>query len=251
MSFGLFAAVFTAAIVAGIINAVAGGGTLITFPLLTVLGVPAISANITNTIALSPGYLGGTYAQRNDLRDQGKRIRLLLPVCIAGGLGGGMLLIKTGEKNFSAIIPYLILFASLLLAVQPFVKKMLASKQVKADHNTLLSTLFLIFPASLYGGYFGAGVSVIIIAALGLAYKDSLTRLNALKQLLSFAINCSVAVFFLFSKQVNWPVAAVMAAGAIIGGYLGGKIADRINPDILRWVIVITGVTISIFYFIS
>src|SRR5512145_350133 len=116
---------FIAALLAGITNAVAGGGTLITFPVLLSLGLPAISANITNTIALVPGYLGGTYAQLNDIRGQRKRILLLSPLCIAGGIAGGVLLLKTGEENFRELIPYLIMLATIMLAVQPLIKKWL------------------------------------------------------------------------------------------------------------------------------
>jgi uncharacterized protein len=241
---------FIAAILAGLINAVAGGGTLITFPILTALGLPAISANITNTIALVPGYLGGTYAQLNDIKNQRKRLLLLSPLCIAGGVTGGVLLLKTGEKNFRELIPYLILFATILLAIQPLVKIWLGKNhRIKSHHKALLSGLLIILPAALYGGYFGAGVSVIIIAALAIVYDDSITRLNALKQMMSFIINCSTAIFFLFSGQVNWPVAAVMALGAVAGGYLGGRIAGKLNPSILRWVIILIGLIVSAIYF--
>ena len=243
---------FLAAIFAGLTNAVAGGGTLITFPILTALGLPAISANITNTIALVPGYLGGTYAQLNDIKSQRKRLLILAPLCIVGGIAGGILLLKTGEKNFREIIPYLILFATILLAIQPLIKGWLdKNHRIKRHHKNLLAGMFIIFPAALYGGYFGAGVSVIIIAALALVYDDSIIKLNALKQMMSFIINCSTAIFFLFSKHVNWPVAAVMAVGAVAGGYLGGKIAGKMNPAILRWVIISIGLIVSVIYFLQ
>ncbi|MBL8103865.1 MAG: sulfite exporter TauE/SafE family protein, partial [Anaerolineales bacterium] len=205
-----------AALAAGAVNALAGGGTLITFPVLTFLGVPAVSASITNTVALSPGYLGGTLAQWNDLRDQKNRLWLLMPASILGGILGGFFLLQTGEKLFNELIPYLILLASILLAVQDSVRAWLIKRSQKSNLEKL--SWLPIGLASIYGGYFGAGLSVIILSALGLTIEDSLTRLNALKQAVAFAVNTAAAIFFLFSGQVLWIVALVMAIGALIGG---------------------------------
>ncbi len=243
----------TASICAGVINALAGGGTLITFPALTFLGVPAIHANITNTVALCPGYFGGTWAQRKDLSGQSIRIRLLVPVALAGGITGGLLLTYTGEKLFREMVPWLILLASLLLALQPLVKKWLqqeSAEQEKSIKGSLRAAL-LGFPATVYGGYFGAGLGVILLAFLGMALKDTLTRINALKQLLSLVTNLSAAVFFLFSGKVDWTYAGLMAAGALLGGFLGGKLARRIKPAVLRWVVVFIGLTVAILFFIE
>jgi uncharacterized protein len=242
---------FIAAVAAGVVNAIAGGGTLITFPLLTALGIPAMSANITNTVALCPGYLGGTWAQRKEIKQNRSRLPLLLILGSLGGVAGGILLLKTGEKRFTALIPWLILFATVLIAVQPVAKKLIAGRKASGHGHALISAAFILFPAALYGGYFGAGVSIIILAALGLMYNESITSLNALKQLMSLCINVAAAVFFLFSKMINWPVAVVMAAGAIAGGYLGGKLAGKISPTVLRWTVVLTGLAVSIYYFIK
>lgn len=237
-----------AALLAGAVNALAGGGTLITFPVLTFLGVPAVSASITNTVALSPGYLGGTLAQANDLQDQKHRLWLILPASILGGILGGFLLLQTGEKLFNELIPYLILLASILLAVQDSVRAWLIKRSHKSNLEKL-SWLPIGF-ASIYGGYFGAGLSVIILSALGLTIEDSLTRLNALKQAVAFAVNTAAAIFFLFSGQVLWTVALVMAIGALIGGNLGGRLAGKIKPSTLRWTVVTIGVIVSIIYFV-
>jgi len=249
MDLTMIAITFIAAIAAGVVNAIAGGGTLITFPLLTALGLPALSANITNTVALCPGYLGGTWAQRKELKEQSRHLALLLSFGIAGGVAGGFLLLKTGEKRFTTLIPWLILFATILIAIQPVAKKIIAGKKISGDSHRWISVVFILIPATLYGGYFGAGVSIIILAALGLMYNESITSLNALKQLMSLCINVAAAVFFLFSNLINWPIALVMAVGAIAGGYLGGKLAGIINPTTLRWVIVIIGLAVSIYYF--
>jgi uncharacterized membrane protein YfcA len=243
--------VFLAAFAAGAVNALAGGGTLITFPTLVAMGIPAVAANITNTVALCPGYIGGTYAQRNDLRGQGKRLWAVVPAGIIGGVLGGFLLLQTGEKLFKELVPYLILIASGLLAIQDFVRAWLARRLSEHHQENLEKWTWLVTGlASIYGGYFGAGLGVILIAALGLTIEDSLTRLNALKQSISLATNLATAIYFLFSGQVFWLVALVMAVGALIGGVTGGKLAGRIKPSTLRWTVVTIGMIVSIIYFV-
>ena len=246
----LFAAL--AAVAAGAVNALAGGGTLITFPMLTFLGVPAVAANVTNTVALCPGYFGGTLAQWNDLRGQKSRLWIVVPASIVGGLVGGFLLLRTGEKLFRELVPYLILLASILLAVQDPVRAWLVRRLGDGQSSTGMEKLawFPVGLASIYGGYFGAGLSVIVLSALGLTLEDTLTRLNALKQAIAFSVNVAAAIFFLFSGKVVWIAALVMAVGALIGGTLGGRLAGRIKPSTLRWTVVAIGVIISIIYFV-
>ena len=239
-----------AALAAGAINAIAGGGTLITFPMLVFLGIPAVTANVTNTVALCPGYFGGTLAQWNDLKNQRHRLWLVIPASIVGGVIGGYLLLQTGERLFKELVPYLILLACALLAIQDPVRAWLARRM--GEHHGARLERWSWLPvglASIYGGYFGAGLSVIILSALGLTMEDSLTRLNALKQAVAFSVNVAAAIFFIFSGKVLWPVAIVMAVGALIGGTLGGKLAGRIKPSTLRWTVVTIGVIISIIYF--
>jgi uncharacterized membrane protein YfcA len=241
-----------AAVAAGAVNALAGGGTLITFPTLLAVGVPPIAANITNTVALCPGYLGATLAQLQDMRGQKGRLWLFLGAGVIGGVIGGILLLKTEERAFRILVPFLILLASCLLAVQGPIRAWLVRRQGKrpakpASENWAAVPVGL---AAIYGGYFGAGLSVIELSVLGLMVEDSMTRLNAIKQAIAFSVNCAAAVFFLFSGKVVWSIAFTMAAGALIGGVLGGRLASRIRPDALRWIVVTIGVAISIFYFI-
>jgi uncharacterized membrane protein YfcA len=238
-----------AALAAGAINALAGGGTLITFPVLTFLGVPAVAANVTNTVALCPGYFGGTLAQIKDLRDQTKRLWLLMPASVVGGVAGGFLLLQTGEKLFTDLVPYLILLACALLAIQDPLRAWLM-KRMGEHHGANLEKLtwLPVGIASVYGGYFGAGLSVIVLSALGLTLEDSLTRLNALKQAVAFAVNVAAAIFFLFSGHVVWSVALVMMVGALIGGNLGGRLAGKIKPSTLRWTVVTIGVIVAVIY---
>jgi uncharacterized protein len=240
-----------AALAAGAINAIAGGGTLITFPMLVAVGIPPVAANVTNTVALCPGYFGGTIAQWDDLRGQKKRLWLILPASIIGGVLGGFLLLQTGEKLFKELVPYLILLASGLLAIQDPVRAWLMRRMGEHHEAKLEKLTWLpVGLASIYGGYFGAGLSVIVLSALGLTLNDTLTRLNALKQAVAFSVNVAAATFFIFSGQVVWSAAAVMAVGALIGGIIGGKLAGRIKPSTLRWTVVTIGVIVSIIYFV-
>jgi uncharacterized membrane protein YfcA len=246
-----FVLVGFAALAAGAINALAGGGTLITFPMLVAVGIPAVAANVTNTVALCPGYFGGTLAQWNDLRGQKKRLWLIVPAGIVGGVLGGFLLLQTGEKLFKDLVPYLILLASGLLAIQDPVRAWLIRRMGEGHGAKLEKLTWLpVGLASIYGGYFGAGLSVIVLSALGLTLEDTLTRLNALKQAIAFSVNVAAAIFFIFSGQVVWSAALVMAVGALIGGTLGGKLAGRIKPSTLRWTVVTIGVIVSIIYFV-
>jgi hypothetical protein len=223
-----------AALAAGLINALAGGGTLITFPVLTAVGLPAVAANITNTVALLPGYLGGILAQRADLKTQAKQLWLFVPAGLIGGLAGGALLLLSGEKLFRQLVPYLILAASLLLALGEPLKAWLKRRgQSGSSSNWAALPVGL---AAVYGGYFGAGLSV--------------TRLNALKQAVSFSTNLAAAVFFLFSGQVVWPAALVMMGMALLGGALGGRLAGRLKPEVLRWLVVAIGVVVAAIYFV-
>lgn len=244
-----FILVGLAAVAAGLVNALAGGGTLITFPMLTAVGIPAVAANITNTVALVPGYLGATLAQRGDLRGQERRLWLLIPAAVVGGLGGGLLLLNTGEKLFRDLVPYLILLASGLLAVQDPVRRWLTARA--AGGAGQLPDGAAVLPvglAAVYGGYFGAGLSVIVLAVLGLTINESLTRLNGLKQLIAFVVNVAAAIFFLFSGRVVWSAVAVMAVCALAGGALGGRLAGSIRPTTLRRTVVLIGVAVALLY---
>ncbi len=248
-----FILVGLAAIGGGFVNALAGGGTLITFPMLISVGLPKIAANMTNTVALLPGYLGGTYAQRKDIQGQIKRLYWFIPAGIVGGFLGAVLLKLTTEKLFSNLIPYLILGASLLLAIQDPVKAWL-TKRAQTTGRKQGSGSWAAIPvgvAAIYGGYFGAGLSVIILAVLGISVDDNLTRLNAIKQAISFSANFAAAVFFAFSGLVDWPVALVMAVGALMGGALGGRLASRVKPSTLRWIVVTLGVVVGVYYLVK
>lgn len=240
---------FAAAVAAGVVNAVAGGGSLISFPALIAAGMPPVVANVTNTVALCPGYLGATYAQRRDLAGQLLRLRRLLPVAGLGGLAGALLLLHTSPSLFEGLVPWLILFGSALLAVQEPLKGWLTRRLEHHGHqdSELVSTV-PVFLAATYGGYFGAGMSVIVLAVLALTLDDTLTRLNGLKQGLAFATNITSALLFAFSGPVAWGAAFLMAGGSILGGAVGGRLAGSIDPNALRWVVVVLGTVIGLLY---
>jgi hypothetical protein len=253
MSGSEFVLIGLAAVLGGAVNALAGGGTLITFPMLTAVGIPPVAANITNTVALCPGYLGGTFAQIQELKDQERRLLFFAPTGMVFGIVGGILLLKTGDQVFLKLVPYLILVASGLLAGQGRLRSWLLRRAANSKGGIPHET-WCILPiglASVYGGYFGAGLSVIILAVLGLLIEDSLTRLNAVKQVISFSVNISTAIFFLFSGHVVWLAALIMAVGAMAGGVMGGKVAGRIHPSLLRGIVVVIGVIVAVIYFIK
>jgi uncharacterized membrane protein YfcA len=238
---------------AGFVNAIAGGGTLITFPVLTAVGVPAVPANITNTVALCPGFVGASLAQLDALRGQSRRLSMTVPVGILGGVAGGVLLLRTDEQTFRGIIPYLLLVATILLAAQDSLKRWLVRwKWHHAGSRTSEARAAVpLFFAAVYGGYFGAGLGVMMLAMFGLLLDDSLTRLNALKSVTSLVVNVAAAVFFLFSGGVIWPVAGVMAVGALAGGAFGGRLASRVRPETLRWTVVGIGLVAAIIYVVK
>jgi len=240
-----------AAVAGGAVNALAGGGTLITFPMLTAIGIPPVAANITNTVALCPGYLGGTFAQLRDLRGYERQAWLLAPTGVIGGIVGGILLLKTGEHAFRFMVPYLILFATGLMAVQVPLRNWLVRRSQGQGSGKWgeVGIILSMFLASIYGGFFGAGLSVIVIAVLALVLEGELNRLNALKQLVSFCVNIAAAIFFLFSGKIVWWAMLVMAVGALVGGNLGGRLAGRIRPVVLRSMVVTVGLVIAAIYF--
>ncbi len=238
-----------AAFAGGAVNAIAGGGSLITLPALLAVGLSPIVASLTNTVALCPGYLGATLAQRRDLVGQRGRMWRTLPWAALGGIAGALLLLYTDESAFDFVVPFLILFAAGLLAVQDRLRTWLFARA-----SSGLSESWAAVPvalAAIYGGYFGAGMGVMILGALGVVIVDSLTRINALKQTVSLSANAAAAAVFVVSGRVDWPIAGVMLLCALAGGAVGGVVASRIPPAVLRWAVVTLGVIVAAVYFVK
>ncbi len=235
-----------AAVLGGLVNAIAGGGSLITFPALVAGGLSNVAASVTNTVALCPGYLGATLAQRRDLAGQGKRAATILTFGALGGVAGALLLLWTGEAAFKLIVPYLILAAALLLATQDRLRRWLLGR-TKQAHAEAWGAL-PVGLAAIYGGYFGAGMGVMILAALAVILDDTLIRINALKQSVSLVVNVTAALVFVFSGDVDWPIAGTMLAASLVGGAIGGAIASRIPVAVLRWTVVTLATVVAAIY---
>ena len=249
-----------AALAAGALNALAGGGTLLLYPALLALGFPAVTANLQCSMALCPGYLGAAVAQRQELRSQRARLLMLTPFAVTGGLLGAWWLLQAGERTFELAVPWLILLASVALALQEKLTSRLLrrsaqsaavplappAKPATTPHWPILLPVTL---AAVYGGYFGAGVSVVLLAILGFAFADTFIRLNALKQALALAANAGAVLLFATRANVNWPVVMLLAACAALGGYLGGRLATRVRPASLRRLVVVLGLALAGYYF--
>jgi len=250
-----FLAAGGASLAAGGINALAGGGTLVSFPTLTAIGLPAVAANVTNTVALCPGYLAGTYAQRDDLATQRASLRWLSVLAGLGGLGGSLLLEVTPERDFRALVPYLILMSCGLLLSQERLRAWLTRAELRAataapaTHRIGLG--IAVSFAALYGGFFGPGLGIMLLAFLGLFSAERLVRLNALKQALSFVINVVAAGCFALTGHVRWQLVPVMAVAALVGGTLGGRFSRRVNATVLRRIVVIAGTAIAISFWVG
>jgi uncharacterized protein len=241
-----------AAVGAGIVNAVAGGGTLITFPALVALGVPSVQSNITNTVALCPGYFGGAYAQRAELVDQKRRLRALAAVSAAGGLIGSILLVISPEDLFEGIVPFLLLLACGLLAFQDRLRRLINPRDEGPHDGTPSAPLMAgVFVATIYGGYFGAGLGIIILATLGVLLDEAMTRLNALKSAIALVTNVVAALFFVFSGDVVWSLALVMAPASLLGGAIGGRLVGHLNPRVMRAIVIAIGLAVAIKYLVD
>lgn len=225
-----------AAFIAGAINAVAGGGSLVSFPALLAMGYEAKAANVTNTVALWPGYLGGSVGYREELRTQRARVIGLLVPSVLGALVGSAVLLATSADSFEAIVPFLILFACVLMAVQPPLSRLVERfHPVSAGGSGRSMFLFAgVFLLAVYGAYFGAGLGILALAVLGILIPDEMQRTNALKGMLSLLINAIAVAWFAFFGPVQWAPAGIMAIGALTGGYSGVGVARKLGAVWLK-----------------
>jgi uncharacterized membrane protein YfcA len=233
-----------AAFAAGLINAVAGGGTLVTFPTLVAIGIPSVRANVTNTVALCPGYFGGAFAQRADLVGLEGMVRRLAVVGATGALVGSALLLTISDSTFEFVVPFLILMACGLLLFQDRLRALIERHRPEGAHTAALPTVM--FGGAVYGGFFGAGLGIMMLALFGILVAEPMRRLNAVKSTMALIVNGVAALFFVFTGKVVWEVAPIMAVTSLAGGHLGGRIASRLDPRIFRVLVVAFGIAVAV-----
>jgi uncharacterized membrane protein YfcA len=249
VSFSRICLLLSAGAVAGLMNAIAGGGTIVTFPALIFAGVSSIVANATSTVALLPGSLAGVVGYRRNLPAVWKWIKIFTPVSLLGGFLGSVLLTRTPESVFDRLVPFLILFATVLFSAQAFFVRIFRLEARHASHAVsmqwLIGAMVFQFAVSIYGGYFGAGIGILMLASLGILGFEDIHEMNVVKGVLAFAINVVAAGYFIFSGLIDWPAAIVVAAGGIIGGYSGAHFAQKIKQETVRHLITLIGLLIT------
>jgi uncharacterized membrane protein YfcA len=250
--------IFLASFAAGMVNSVAGGGTLITFPTLVWLGRDPILANATNAVALWPGSLAGMLGYRREMAGSRHWMALLVLPSMLGGVLGALLLLRTPSKTFSFLVPYLILFATVLLALQEPISRGLRAIQARmgmggnpgSSRWGWAAAAGFQFLVAVYGGYFGAGMGILMLAAMGLLGLKDIHQMNGLKNLLGFLINAMAAVYFAFMGAVIWQDALIMAAGATAGGYGGANLALRLGRTFIRRLVIFIGAAMTLALFL-
>jgi hypothetical protein len=235
-----------AGLAAGAVNAIAGGGSLITFPTLIAIGLPPVAANVTNSIAVCPGYLSSVVGSRADLAGQGRWLRTIIPTCVVGAVIGCGLLLGTPARAFEVVVPFLVLAAAATLAFQRRLRDLVGHPRTVAPRRQAATVHAVVFVGAIYGGYFGAALGVMLVAALALVLDESLNRINALKNVLSATAGVVTVVVFAIFGPVHWGAALTLAPATVIGGYAGARLARRLPAPLLRALIVAFGTAIGL-----
>lgn len=242
----VFLLLAAAAFAAGAINSVAGGGSFLTFPSLVFAGIPAVMANASSTVALFPGSLASAISYREDIRAlEEKRLKSWWIISLIGGAIGAVLLLVTSDKTFRQIAPWLLLFATLLFAFGGRVSAALRGK-LHSNHALMLA---LLFPVSIYGGYFGGGMGIMILAAFRLYGLTDIHGMNGIKTVLGGSLNAIAAIIFIAARQVDWRPTLLMLVSAVAGGYLGPILARRMRPVVIRAIVIAVGASMTIYFF--
>ncbi|MBM2622716.1 sulfite exporter TauE/SafE family protein [Actinoplanes sp. LDG1-06] len=235
-------------LVAGTVNAIAGGGSLITFPLLVGLGLPGVAANVSNALSVAPGYAASAVASRPDLTGQGRRIWSIVPTIVVGTLCGSSLLLFTPRSVFDVVVPFLLLLAAAMMAFQNRLKALAGHR---GGGGSTLYVQVAVFLCGLYGGYFNAAMGLLLIAALALVLDEPLRRISALKNVFSAVVGATTVLTYSIFGPVNWAVVAVLAPATIVGGVVGARIARRLPSEVLRWTIVVFALAVAVILFIT
>jgi uncharacterized membrane protein YfcA len=236
---------------AGTVNAVAGGGSLVTFPTLLAVGLPPIPATVTNAVAVCPGYLASVYGSRTDLRDladkRGRRaIVSLVPTVVVGTAIGCALLLNTPAHVFDFVVPFLVLGATAVLALQNRLRRLVGRPHERSPRQATIALHTAAGLGAVYGGYFNAALGVMLVAALSLAIDDILARISALKNAISAVVGLGAVLAYAVFGPVNWAAAAVLTPATLLGGYTGSRLARRMPASVLRVVIVLFGTIVGI-----
>ncbi len=247
------AVAFGSAFLAGAINSVAGGGTLVSFPALIWLGLPSVTANATNTVAIWPATVSSMFGYRREVRSTPMRMLLLVIPSVLGGIAGALLLRWTPPAIFDALVPFLILFATLLFMAQETVQRKLRTAIAATRSSTFWLTGAMCFQllVAVYGGYFGAGIGILMLAALSILGLTDIHQMNGLKNFFSGCINGVAAVYFIWSNMVYWPYVLIMSLGAIVGGYLGAGLARRVGRAAVRRIVIGIGFAMALSLFVK
>ncbi len=243
---------FGSAVAAGAINSVAGGGTLVSFPTLVWTGESAIIANATNTLAMTPGAASSAIAYRREVANSPRKYLVLMIPSLIGSLVGGYLLKKTPPGVFAELVPYLILFATILFMLQDQVRRWLKTgegEEREATTGWLIGACCYQFGVAVYGGYFGAGIGILMLAALGMLGLRDIHQMNGLKNIFGALTNGTAAVYFVFVGLINWPAALLMSVGAIVGGYSGAGLARKMGQKVIRRLVIVIGFAMAISLF--
>jgi uncharacterized membrane protein YfcA len=243
-----------AALLAGGINSIAGGGTLISFPALVWIGRSSIVANATNTVAIWPGSLAGVFGFRREFKKLPRWLLLLIIPALAGGISGAVVLLKTPERTFAHIVPFLILGATILLAAQEIISRRLRlfiEGHEKPSTGWIVFAFVFQFLVGVYGGYFGAGIGILMLAALGLIGLRDIHQMNALKNLLAISINGVAAIYFAIQGAVSWTDVTIMAIASIAGGLFGARLAHRLGRRFVRGFVVAVGLVMTVALFVK
>jgi uncharacterized membrane protein YfcA len=244
---------FVAAFLAGAINSVAGGGTLLSFPALIWLGLDSVGANATSTVAIWPGTVGSIWGYRRELRFVEPRMFVLVIPSVIGGVAGALLLRWTPPALFDRLVPFLILFATLLFMAQEPVQRKLKTAGTQAHKSARWLTGALIFQlgVALYGGYFGAGIGILMLAALAIIGLTDIHQMNGLKTLCGMSVNGVAAVYFVWARMVYWPYVVLMAVAAIAGGYAGAGTARKLGRTAVRRIVIAIGFGMALSLFVK
>ena len=234
-----------AGLAAGIVNAIAGGGSLITFPTLIAIGLPTVAANVTNSVSVFPGYVSSVVGSRADLHGQGRRLRAILPTGAVGSALGCALLLLTPARAFDVIVPFLVLGAAATLAFQQRLRGLVGHPHAMSPLRRTVTLQTVVFVGAIYGGYFGAALGVMYVAALALVLDESLNRINALKNVLSAVVGLVTVVIFSLFAPIDWVAVLALAPATIAGGYAGARLARKLPSRVLRTVIVTFGTVIG------